>query len=132
MKKTSEEIKQGYRKRLILPEFCKEEMSFFTKSKTKVATNYIRVVIGDRGPYIEFSEDMIVSGPNIIMPKSQTWRVKNGDCYYIEYRTDDCSNVKIYKQKRPVYYADYKIGLWYISPFDLTSNIYTTLIKELT
>jgi len=34
-------------------------------------------------------------------------------------RTWDPSNVKVYDQKRTVEYADYEVGLFYISPFDL-------------
>ena len=37
----------------------------------------------------------------------------------MEWRTKDQSNVKVYDQKRTVDYADYKVGLFYISPFDL-------------
>ena len=37
----------------------------------------------------------------------------------MEWRTNDQSNVKVYDQKRTVDYADYKVGLFYISPFDL-------------
>jgi hypothetical protein len=37
----------------------------------------------------------------------------------VESRTKDQSNVKVYDQKRTVDYADYKVGLFYISPFDL-------------
>ena len=37
----------------------------------------------------------------------------------MEWRTKDQSNVKVYDQKRTVEYADYKVGLFYISPFDL-------------
>ena len=37
----------------------------------------------------------------------------------MEWRTKDQSNVKVYEQKRSVDYADYKVGLFYISPFDL-------------
>jgi len=37
----------------------------------------------------------------------------------VEWRTKDQSNVKVYEQKRRVEYADYKVGLFYISPFDL-------------
>ena len=35
------------------------------------------------------------------------------------WRTKDQSNVKVYDQKRTVEYADYEVGLFYISPFDL-------------
>jgi hypothetical protein len=37
----------------------------------------------------------------------------------LEWRTYDESRVKVYEQKRRVDYADYKVGLLYISPFDL-------------
>ncbi len=37
----------------------------------------------------------------------------------MEWRTKDHSNVKIYDQKRTVDYADCKVGLFYIFPFDL-------------
>jgi hypothetical protein len=37
----------------------------------------------------------------------------------VEWRTKDQSKVKVYDQKRTVEYADYKVGLFYISPFDL-------------
>lgn len=39
--------------------------------------------------------------------------------YYVEWRTNDESNVKVYDQKGGVDYADYKVGLFYMSPFDL-------------
>jgi hypothetical protein len=34
-------------------------------------------------------------------------------------RTQDPRNVKVYEQKKIVDCADYKVGLFYISPFDL-------------
>ena len=37
-------------------------------------------------------------------------------------RLKDQSNVKVYDQKRTVEYADYKVGLFYVSPFDLFSE----------
>ena len=39
--------------------------------------------------------------------------------FYVEWRAKDQSNVKVYDQKRTVEYADFKVGLFYISPFDL-------------
>jgi hypothetical protein len=129
MPKTSEEIREGYRQRLILPEFPSEgkPIRFLTSSETEVAQGYERVVIGDRGPYIEFSDNHIV-WMSLHIPKDQSWRVA-GRCYYIEYRTDDKSNVKVYKQKAVVGYADYKVDMLYISPFDLVTEQYPMLIK---
>jgi hypothetical protein len=130
-KKTSEEIRQGYRERLILPEFCEEDIVFSTKSGLRIAEGYVRVVVGDRGPYIEFDDFMMKFPRNIMIPQDQMYRIRNALCYYIEYRTTDESYVKIYKQKKLVKYADYQIGFWYISPFDLISDKYPELIKKL-
>jgi hypothetical protein len=127
--KKSEVIRQEYRQRLVLPEEPPEdEIIFYTKSGFEVAKWYERVVIGDRGPYIEFCGEMLTKD-GIYIPEDQIWRIKNALCYYVEWRTKDESYVKIYNQKKTVKYADYKVGMWYISPFELTSNIYSTLIK---
>ena len=131
MPKTSEEIREGYRQRLILPEFPPdgETVVFRTKSGTVVAEGYERVVIGDRGPYVEFSPSHMVMEVFHI-PDAQRWRV-SGRCYYIECRTNDEANVKAYRQKATVGYADYKIGMWYISPFDLATDQWSVLIEPL-
>ena len=42
-----------------------------------------------------------------------------GRRFSVAWRTKDQSNVKVYEQKRTVDYADYKVGLYFISPFDL-------------
>lgn len=131
MPKTSEEIREGYRKRLILPEFPPPggPVEFKTGSGTLIAVGYERVVIGDRGPYIEFSPKHIEKrGWNI--PEGQKWRI-HGRCYYVEGRTDDEANVKMYYQKATVEYADYKVGMWYISPFDLTTDRWQVLVEPL-
>jgi len=126
------DIRIKYAERLILPEISKEVVKFCTKSGTPVATGYERVVIGDRGPYIEF-QDLQIAKENISVPPNQAWRLlpKYDHCYYWEYRTNDEAFVKLYFQKKEVGYADYKVGLWYVSPFHLTSDTYSILIEEL-
>lgn len=121
-----------YANRLILPEFPKEPVRFFTRSGTLVAEGYERVVIGDRGPYVEFADTQIAKA-NISVPPDQQWRLlpKYDYCYYVEYRTNDESRVKLYLQKHEVDYADYRIGMWYVSPFQLTSDVHEILIEEL-
>jgi exo-beta-1,3-glucanase (GH17 family) len=42
-----------------------------------------------------------------------------GKAIFLEWRTKDQINVKVYDQKRTVDYADYRVGLFYISPFEL-------------
>jgi hypothetical protein len=135
-KRMRKKVREGYRNRLILPEVChlakavaKKDVYFSTKSGTPIAKNYVRVVIGDRGPYIEFTRDQI-NHDETHVPAEQQYRINHKGCYYIELRSNDDAYVKIYVQKRIVKYADYKIGMYYISPFDLTSNLYPVLIKE--
>jgi hypothetical protein len=90
------------------------------KSGLLIATNYVRVVHGGRGDYVEFERDQIVWG-NTTIPKRQRWRLEDPNwiekIFYVEHRTLD--GVKIYDQKRTVNYADYKIGMIYISPSDI-------------
>lgn len=131
MPKTSGEIREGYRQRLILPEFPPdgEPVGFRTKSGTLIAVGYQRVVIGDRGPYVEFAPSHIMK-EGWSIPKDQQWRI-HGRCYYVEGRTTDESNVKMYYQKATVGYADYKVGMWYISPFDLATDRWPLLVEPL-
>jgi len=44
------------------------------------------------------------------------WKEK---VFYVEWRTKDQSNVKVYEQSKAVDYADYRVERFYISPFDL-------------
>lgn len=119
-----------YEERLLLPLTGSDNIKFSTSIGLPVAVGYDRVVIGERGPYIEFDERHIIKD-NIHIPPFQAWREKHADCFYIEYRSKDCCNVKLYHQKKLVDYADYKIGKWYISPFDLVSDQFPVLILPL-
>ena len=94
---------------------------FETKSGLHVATGYMRIVIGGRGPYIEFLRGHLI-WDSLHIPDDEKYRTEHqwtDRVYYVEWRTKDEGNVKIYDQKKTVDYADYKVGLIYISPFDL-------------
>lgn len=95
----------------------------FTKNGLIIATSYVRIVHGGRGDYIEISKSQIVED-NIIMPLHERWRGDYGMAYYIEYRSKDKCNVMIYYQTRLVNYADYKIGMFYVSPADVNIQNY--------
>lgn len=82
-----------------------------------IANSYRRVVIGQRGPYVEFSKNEIFE-KELYIPKSQLYRLSDPKVYYIEFRTIE-GDAKVYYQMRSVAYADYKIGYFYISPSDL-------------
>jgi len=111
-----------YASRLNIP-LCGSPDTVFTTSKgTHVATGYSRIVIGERGPYIEFSPNNIILTA-LCVPFVQLGRLANTiDYYYAEFRSFDSAYVKVYLQKSTVDYADYKPGYFYISPFDLYVN----------
>jgi len=115
---------------LNLPIQGEEDILFYTPNGLEIAKGYIRVIIGERGPYVEF-EERHITRENISIPKNQAWRVDHPNAYYVEYRSSDYCNVKIYEQKKTVDYANYKIGCWYISPFDMKSNKFLVLIEPL-
>jgi hypothetical protein len=93
------------------------KIPLFTSLHNTIARSYQRVVIGQRGPYIEFSKNDILE-KELYIPKSQLYRLSDPKVYYIEFRTID-NDVKVYYQMRSVAYADYRIEYFYISPDDL-------------
>lgn len=115
-----------YRARLKIPPDAvddgRQDAPLFTKNGLLVALGFRRVVIGGRGPYVEFQDDNIVQ---------ESLRWERAGAYYTEYRTIDACNVKVYHQISTVAYADYRPDLWYISPFELTGEDGETLIDPL-
>lgn len=111
----------NYKNRLQIPIEGNSDTVFTTKSGLPVACGYTRIVIGQRGPYIEFTTDQVYES-SMKMPEDQKYRLEDARVYYLELRTIDTSNVKIYYQLKRVAYADYQINLFYISPFDLLAN----------
>ncbi len=95
-----------------------DAMKFYSSSGLLLATGYTRVVIGKRGPYVEFDDEHI-QWKHFFVPVKEAYRETNKVVFYLEYRSFDAAKVKLYRQKRTVAYADYKIGMCYISPSDL-------------
>ena len=109
-----------YRKRLLINvDSGSETLIFLSHSNMHLATGYVRVVIGGRGPYVEFLQKHIEFN-NFRIPEEEEYRINDQRAFYVEYRSKCESNVKLYVQKRTVAYADYKIGYCYLSPYDLT------------
>lgn len=98
---------QDYAKRLRIP-VGPTRIVLVTPDGEVFSRSYCRVVIGGRGPYIEYERFQI----EVAMQQAPTqhW-------YFTEWRTD--GGIKIYDQIRRVDYADYRPGLLYVSPFDL-------------
>jgi len=90
----------------------------YTKTGMQIAQGYMRVVHGGRGAYVELMTEQLLIA-NVHVPNDQMWRYTHDKAFYIEYRTTDAAHVKIYHQKRTVSYADYLVGMCYISPDDL-------------
>ena len=113
-----------YHERLRLPVEGNSHTRFETGTGLHVGTGYTRIVIGERGPYIEFLPGQIV-WESLHVPDEEVYRTAESwknRVYYAEWRTRDESRVKVYEQYRPVEYADYKVGLIYISSFDLFAD----------
>jgi len=91
------------------------EMRLFTKTGLHLSDGYIRIVLGGRGPYVEFYRENI-NWDSFFIPDFEKRRIDSKKHYYIECRSVDSEYVKLYIQKKTVKYADYKIGLCYISP----------------
>ena len=95
-----------------------DNVELYTRDGSKLSKGYNRIVIGGRGPYVEFNDEQI-DFKAFYIPKDQLYRLTDRRVYYIELRSIDKSNVKLYYQLQTVAYADYKIGMLYISPYDL-------------
>ena len=129
-----------YKKRLQIPiepimvdigegvlEMATRPNNLYTKTGLLVASGYRRVVIGGRGPYVEFHFTDI-KWNEFYVPSDLQYRADSKVVYYEEWRSRDSAYVKLYLQKRKVAYADYQVGRMYISPFDLFTEGLTPII----
>jgi len=108
----------NYPERLRLAIINKQlNIPLYSISGELLASSYTRIVIGERGPYIECLPDTIIWF-NFYIPTSRIWKADSDMVDYVEYRSNQ-DNVKLYLQKREVNYATYKINYVYLSPFDV-------------
>lgn len=94
--------------------------SFTLPSGDPFAVAYTRVVYGDRGPYVELEREHIIA-PLASMFCNDLGELPPIDCghfYLWLYPVGDPS-IKVYWQIKPVRYADYKRGLYYVYPFSI-------------
>ena len=101
----------------------------YTRGGTLICNSYDRIVIGDYGAYIEFSDEQANKDAYIIAP-GQEYRLepRYNNVKYIWLTIPDESNIKIYYQKATVSYADYLPNKYYVSIFE----VYPAIIKNLT
>jgi hypothetical protein len=108
-------MKSEDKKNIKIKELGDESTVFISENGIRLAQGYNRVVFGGRGAYVEFSPKHMCL-KNIHIPENQLFRLSDLRIYYIEFRSSDESNVKIYYQMKTVAYADYKIGMFYMCP----------------
>lgn len=108
-----------------LPEWCNtsgDTISLETKNGTVITNGYNRIVIGDYGAFVEFSRVQACMRC-LEIKEGQVYRVENPryaeHVKYLWLTADDGSDVKVYEQKRPVEYADYKPGMLYVSVYEV-------------
>ena len=111
----SKKVRQYYTENI--PEFLDVNggKRLYTSDGTLICDSYERIVIGDYGAFIEFT----VPAARFIIAPGQEYRIYDekyaNTVKYEWYTMRDKSNIKIYKQKRGVTYADYKPGKYYVS-----------------
>lgn len=108
-----------------IPEFLSIEGAhdtLYTLCGAQICSGYDRIVIGDYGAFVEFSQSDF-SDSFIIQP-GQEYRVNDTryskNVKYIWLTIDDGSHIKIYHQKKCVTYADYKPGKYYVSVHEVS------------
>ena len=123
--------KKNVEETFALSEYPVGDVCFYTPNGNVFSKRYIRVVYGDHGPYVEFDPEMVIVGLTKKFPNS----VPSPDMYYEWLIPSDGSDLKVYNQKRTVEnlknppiggfrgnrsegYADYKVGMIYVNPFD--------------
>lgn len=109
-----------------------EEIDAYIDDNKKLCSKVERVVVGDHGPYIEFKPENILVKTECVAGKEY----KHDDKYsktvkYFDENPVGFSNVLLYNQQRTVTYADYKAGMYYVSPYDLYSVKKIEKVKEL-
>lgn len=89
-----------------------------TENGTPLSSGYFRIVIGDYGAFVEIDEQDI-NLPLLVVAPGQEYRINDPKfsrhIKYEWYTINDGSNIKIYKQKRRVSYADYIPNKYYVS-----------------
>ena len=123
-------MSQDYRARLLIPETGDPMRQLFTRAGSLIADGYVRVVIGARGPYVEIDNEQIWRS-HLRVPAAEVYRFNDAHVFYATYRSNDDSDVKVYWQRKPVDYADYQVGMYYVSPFDLVDREGGELIAPL-
>lgn len=125
----SYKIRKYYGK--MLPDFFLYESNqnkpLFTRDGVQIAKKWKRVVIGDYGAFVEIDPSDICLNHFVVKP-GEEYRIN--DSKYAEhvkyhwYIPNSGYESKLYYQQKEVTYADYKQGMWYVSPYETKEGQY--------
>lgn len=86
----------------------------------------VAIKVGDIGGFVEFDETQVIK-QNIKVKAGQEYRYNDKqyseNVKYLWLTAKDNSDCKIYFQKKTVNYADYKEGMFYISPYEVKIEV---------
>ena len=91
------------------------EQKIYLKNDVLFANEFVRVVHGGRGDYVEFYEEQILC-PLISRFGNDIQNERTSEHYYYWLYPESYRNTKVYLQLKTVKYADYKIGMLYVAP----------------
>lgn len=114
-----------------MPYFLDDKQPLFTVNGSLICNTFDRIVIGDYGAFVEFSNEQANKDLFIIAP-GQEYRLepRYNNVKYIWLTIDDDSEVKIYYQKNTVSYADYQPKKYYVSVYEVYPSIITQLKEK--
>lgn len=98
---------------------------------SRLINNFTRIVIGDHGIYVEFKKEYL--NTEIYVPEKQKYRLEEkwkSQVAYIWYETL-IGGCKVYEQLKIVKYADYKVGMFYISIWDVLAFSFNEITKTI-
>lgn len=104
------------------------EFRLTTHDGTVLATGVTErgFVCGDYGVFLEIDPQQMCM-ENVKVAPGQEYRINDpkyaGNVKYQWYTDTSGDGIKLYFQQKPVTYADYLPGKWYVSPYDVTIKI---------
>ena len=106
---------------------------FKTKLGSLIAQGYLRIVYGDHGPYIEFLRDQVIL-KNLECERDSVgyynkWYSRIGrvlvyeQLHLVRCLPNPPAGKRSYRGNRKEGYADYRVGRFYVSPYDLIISV---------
>ena len=114
-------------------EFMKYDIQLTTHDGTPLAMGVSSrgYVCGDYGVFLEI-ENSQINKNNLKIQPGEEYRIYDDrfkdKVKYIWYTDKENNGIKMYYQKKGVTYADYKVGRWYVSPYEV--NVVKVRKKE--